>query len=155
MVATARSSRTSLANIALDLIGQATLFLKLAGAARARAQRGRPRIPARHGRFRNLLLAETRGDFAVTVVRQLLFGVYAAPVEALSAVADTDVAGVAAAPPRKRYHVRHATQWVVTLGSGTGEPPAAQTALDDLWRYTGELFIATPADLAAEQAAPA
>ena len=46
-----------------------------------------------------------------------------------------------------RYHVRHSAQWVVTLGDGTDESHArAQRAVDDLWRYTGELFIADDVD---------
>ena len=145
----------ALANLALDLIGQAALFLKLAGAAEGRG-RGEDDLLRDAVDFRNLLLAELpRGDFAVTVVRQLFFSVYSLlQMEALSAVGDTDVAGIAAkAAKETRYHVRHATQWVVTLGDGTGESHRrAQTAVDDLWRYTGELFIATPADVAAEQA---
>jgi len=147
----------ALANIALDLIGQATLFLKLASAAEGRGRREDDLAYLRDAiDFRNVLLAELpRGDFAVTVVRQLLFGVYSLlQMEALAGVGDADVAGIAAkAAKETRYHVRHATQWVVTLGDGTEESHRrAQTALDDLWRYTGELFLATPADLAAEQA---
>jgi ring-1,2-phenylacetyl-CoA epoxidase subunit PaaC len=147
----------ALANIALDLIGQATLFLKLAGAAEGKG-RGEDDLAYLRDAidFRNVLLAELpRGDFAVTVVRQLLFSVYSLlQMEALSTVGDADVAGVAAkAAKETRYHVRHATQWVVTLGAGTEESHRrAQAALDDLWRYTGELFIAAPADLAAVQA---
>jgi ring-1,2-phenylacetyl-CoA epoxidase subunit PaaC len=147
----------ALANIALDLIGQATLFLKLAGAAEGKG-RGEDDLAYLRDAidFRNVLLVELpRGDFAVTVVRQLLFSVYSLlQMEALSAVGDADVAGVAAkAAKETRYHVRHATQWVVTLGAGTEESHRrAQSALGDLWRYTGELFIPTPADSAAEQA---
>jgi len=43
--------------------------------------------------------------------------------------------------------VRHSAQWVVTLGDGTEEShERAQRAVDDLWRYTGELFIADDVD---------
>ena len=68
----------ALANIALDLIGQATLFLKLAGAAEGKGRSEDDLAFLRDAvDFRNLLLAELpRGDFAVTVVRQLLFSVY-------------------------------------------------------------------------------
>jgi ring-1,2-phenylacetyl-CoA epoxidase subunit PaaC len=146
----------ALTNIALDLIGQATLFLKLAGRAEEQGRGEDDLAFLRDGvDFRNALIVELpRGDFAVTIVRQLLFSVYSLlQMEALAAVADTDVAGVAAkAAKETRYHVRHATQWVVTLGGGTDESRRrAQAALDELWRYTGELFIATPADLEADK----
>ncbi len=141
----------ALTNIALDLIGQATLFLKLAGAAEGKGRGEDDLAFLRDGvEFRNLLLVELpRGDFALTVVRQLLFSVFSLlQMEALSSAGDAELAGVAAkAAKETRYHVRHATQWVVTLGDGTDESHArAQTALDDLWRYTGEMFLPSPAD---------
>ena len=53
----------------------------------------------------------------------------------------------AKAVKESRYHVRHCAEWVVTLGDGTEESHSrAQAALDDLWRYTGELFIADDVD---------
>ena len=46
-----------------------------------------------------------------------------------------------------RYHVRHCAEWIITLGDGTDESHArTQSAVDDLWRYTGELFIADDVD---------
>jgi ring-1,2-phenylacetyl-CoA epoxidase subunit PaaC len=147
----------ALTNIALDLIGQATLFLKLAAAAEGKG-RGEDDLAFLRDdiAFRNVLLAELpRGDFAFTVVRQLLFSVFSLlQMEALASVGDVELAGVAAkAAKETRYHVRHATQWVVTLGDGTEESHGrAQAALDDLWRYTGELFIPTPADVDAVNA---
>ena len=139
----------ALTNIALDLIGQATLFLKLAGAAEGQSRSEDDLAFLRDGsNFRNLQLVELpRGDFAFTIVRQLLFSVFSLlQMEALASVSDADLAGVATkAAKETRYHVRHATQWVVTLGDGTEESHGrAQTALNDLWRYTGEMFIASP-----------
>ena len=69
-------------------------------------------------------------------------------MDALQKSADADVAGIAAkALKEARYHVRHSAQWVVTLGDGTAEShERAQRAVDDLWRYTGELFIADDVD---------
>jgi ring-1,2-phenylacetyl-CoA epoxidase subunit PaaC len=147
----------ALTNVALDLIGHATLFLKLGGAAEGKGRSEDDLAFLRDGiEFRNALLVELpRGDFAFTVVRQLLFSVFSLlQMGALSSVGDPELAGVAAkAAKETRYHVRHATQWVVTLGDGTDESRArAQAALDELWRYTGELFIPTPADIAAVQA---
>ena len=142
----------ALTNIALDLIGQATLFLKLAGAAEGKGRSEDDLAFLRDSAdFRNIQLVELpRGDFATTIVRQLLFSVFSLlQMEALSSVGDADLAGVAAkAAKETRYHVRHATQWVVTLGDGTEESHArAQTALDELWRYTGEMFLPSAADV--------
>src|SRR5262249_4144805 len=100
--------------------------------------------------YRNSLLVELpKGDFAFTIVRQLFFSVYSLlQMEALQKSADADLAGIAAKTGKEsRYHVRHAAQWVATLGDGTDESHSrAQRAVDDLWRYTGELFIADAVD---------
>lgn len=85
-----------------------------------------------------------KGDFGYTIVRQFLFSTYAMHQwEALSSSADVDLSGIAAkALKESRYHVRHSAEWVVRLGDGTDESHGrAQDALDDLWRYTGELFM--------------
>lgn len=147
----------ALANVALDLVGQATLLLRLAAQVEAK---GRSEDDLAYFRdaieFRNVELVELpRGDFAVTIVRQLLFSVFSLlQMEALTSSANADLAGIAAkAVKESRYHVRHAARWVVTLGGGTDESHArTQRALDDLWRYTGELFMASPADLEAAAA---
>jgi len=62
---------------------------------------------------------------------------------ALSSCADADLSGIAAkAFKESRYHVRHSAEWVVRLGDGTDESHGrVQDALDELWRYTGELFM--------------
>jgi ring-1,2-phenylacetyl-CoA epoxidase subunit PaaC len=141
----------ALANIALDLIGEATLFYKLAAAAEGQ---GRDEDALAYFRdaidFRNVLLVELpKGDFGVTIVRQLFFSVYSQlQMEALQRSGDAELAGAAAkALKEARYHVRHSAQWGVTLGDGTDESHArAQRAVDDLWRYTGELFLSDAID---------
>lgn len=141
----------ALANIALDLIGEASLLLKLAAAVEAK---GRSEDALAYFReaieFRNALMLELpKGDFGFTIVRQFLFSVYSAlQMEALQKSRNAELAGIAAkALKESRYHVRHSAQWVVTLGGGTDESHArAQRALDDLWRYTGELFAADDVD---------
>lgn len=141
----------ALANVALDLIGEATALYKLAGAAEGQ---GRNEDALAYFRdavdFRNVLLAELpKGDFAVTIVRQLFFSVYSLlQMEALSKSTNAELAGVAAKTVKEaRYHIRHSAQWVVTLGDGTDESHArAQRAVNDLWRYTGELFLADDVD---------
>jgi len=141
----------ALANVALDLIGEATALYKLAGAAEGQ---GRNEDALAYFRdavdFRNVLFVELpKGDFAVTIVRQLFFSVYSLlQMEALSKSTNAELAGVAAKTVKEaRYHIRHSAQWVVTLGDGTDESHArAQRAVNDLWRYTGELFLADDVD---------
>jgi ring-1,2-phenylacetyl-CoA epoxidase subunit PaaC len=141
----------ALANISLDLIGEATLLLKLAGEIEGQ---GRSEDALAYFRdaidYRNALIAELpKGDFAFTIVRQFLFSVYSLlQMQALTGSSNADLAGIAAkAVKEARYHVRHCAQWVVTLGDGTDESRArAQQAIDELWRYTGELFIADDID---------
>ncbi|HEY4304555.1 MAG TPA: 1,2-phenylacetyl-CoA epoxidase subunit PaaC [Gemmatimonadaceae bacterium] len=147
----------ALANISLDLIGEATLFLKLAGEAEGQ---GRSEDTLAYFRdtvdFRNVLLVELpKGDFAVTIVRQFFFSVYSLlQMEALAKSSNAELAGVAAkALKEARYHVRHSANWVVTLGDGTDEShQRVQRAVNDLWRYTGELFIADDIDRQAVEA---
>lgn len=141
----------ALANIALDLIGEATLFLKRAGEVEGAGRNEDALAYFRDAvEYRNALIAELpKGDFGFTIVRQLFFSVYSLlQMEALQRSTDVDVAGIAAkAVKESRYHVRHSAQWVITLGDGTAESHArAQAAVDELWRYTGELFIADDVD---------
>jgi ring-1,2-phenylacetyl-CoA epoxidase subunit PaaC len=141
----------ALANVSLDLIGEATLLLKLAGETEGQNRSEDALAYLRDaGDYRNALIAELpKGDFAFTIVRQFLFSVFSLlQMEALRASVNTELAGIAAkAAKEARYHVRHSAQWVVTLGDGTDESHGrAQRALDDLWRYTGELFIADAVD---------
>jgi ring-1,2-phenylacetyl-CoA epoxidase subunit PaaC len=143
----------ALANIALDLIGEATLLLGLAGSAEGAGRDADALAFLRDaGDFRNALLVELpKGDFGVTIVRQLFFSVFSSlQMEALQASTNTQLAGIAAkAAKESRYHVRHSAEWVVTLGDGSDEShERAQRAVDDLWRYTGELFVADDIDRA-------
>ncbi|HVZ48950.1 MAG TPA: 1,2-phenylacetyl-CoA epoxidase subunit PaaC [Gemmatimonadaceae bacterium] len=136
----------ALANIALDLIGQANLLYQRAAAVDTAGRDADALAFLRDAReYRNALIVELpRGDFGFTIVRQFLFSTFALHQwEALAASKDVDLAGIAAkAAKESRYHVRHSAEWVARLGDGTDESHArAQDALDDLWRYTGELFL--------------
>jgi ring-1,2-phenylacetyl-CoA epoxidase subunit PaaC len=135
----------ALSNIALDLIGHATLMLALAGETEAK---GRNEDALAYFRdavdYRNALIVELpTGDFAFTIVRQFLFDAYSVLLlDALSRGADERVAAVAAKCLKEdKYHLRHSSEWVVRLGDGTEESHArAQRAVKELWRFTGELF---------------
>jgi ring-1,2-phenylacetyl-CoA epoxidase subunit PaaC len=143
----------ALANIALDLIGQATRFLALAGELEGA---GRDEDALAFMReavdYRNVLIVELpKGDFAFTIVREFLFSVAAYyQLEGLAKSTNATLAGLAAkALKETRYHVRHTGEWVIKLGDGTAESHRrAQDAVDALWRYTGEMFLIDAVDAA-------
>lgn len=135
----------ALSNIALDFIGHASALLALAGTVEAKGRNEDALAYFREGvEFRNALLVELpKGDFGFTMVRQFLFDAYSVLLlDALSRVNEARVAAIAAKCLKEdKYHLRHSSEWVVRLGDGTEESHArAQQALDELWRYTGELF---------------
>jgi ring-1,2-phenylacetyl-CoA epoxidase subunit PaaC len=137
----------ALANVALDLIGQARALYAYAGAAEGEGRDEDALAYLRDaGGYRNVLLVEQpNGDFAVTIARQFLYAAFMAPFwRALSASRDDTLAAIAAkAEKEAAYHLRHAAEWLIRLGDGTAESHArAQAALDELWMYTGELFEA-------------
>jgi ring-1,2-phenylacetyl-CoA epoxidase subunit PaaC len=142
----------ALSNLALDLIGQARLFYAYAGEVEGK---GRDEDALAYMReeheFANLLLVEQpNGDFAVTMVRHLLYAAFKHPFyEALQGAQDRRLADIAGkAVKEMAYHVRHAGEWVIRLGDGTEESRRrTAAALDDLWMYTGEMFeVADGAD---------
>ena len=132
----------ALANIALDLIGQARSLYQAAGALCGRTEDDLAYLRDQH-QFRNALMLELpRGDFAFTITR-LLLSAAAADLFWRDAAgsADPDLAAIAAkAAKETAYHVRHAAEWLIRLGDGTDESHRrARNALDTLWPYTGEL----------------
>ncbi|HYM71390.1 MAG TPA: 1,2-phenylacetyl-CoA epoxidase subunit PaaC [Stellaceae bacterium] len=137
----------SLANIGLDLIGQARRLYDYAAALEG-AGRDQDALAYRRDApaFRNLLLVEQpNGDFAMTIARLFLYAAYAAPFwRRLAGSRHATLASVGVeAAPEAAYHLRHAGEWLVRLGDGTAESRRrAQAALDALWPYTGEMFEA-------------
>lgn len=135
----------ALANMGLDLIGQARSLYAYAGEVEGKG-RDEDALAYRRdaGEFRNLLLVEQpNGDFAVTMARQFLYAAFAWPFyRELMASADPTLAAIAAKSEKElAYHLRHAGEWLVRLGDGTEESHRrAQAALDELWMYTGEMF---------------
>ena len=146
----------ALANIALDLIGQASLLLGLAAKIQGQGDADALAYLRDAVEFRNALLVELpKGDFAVTIVRQLFYSVFGLlQAEALQRSSNQELAGIAAKALKEfRYHVRHSADWVLKLGGGTAESRSrTQRAVDDLWRYTGELFLADDVDRVAAAA---
>lgn len=135
----------ALANTALDLIGQAQLWLGLAGRAEG-AGRDADALAFRRDAmdFRNLLLVERPNrDFGHTMMRGFLFDAWHVPMlDALAWSSDPEVAGVAAkAGKEAAYHLDRSRGVVIALGDGTDESRARmQGALDRLWADTGEMF---------------
>jgi len=128
----------SLANIGLDLIGQATHFLGAAGDGDKLAFH-RDVLD-----FRNCLLVEQpNGDFAQTMARQLLFSTWQEMLFGhLEGSADETIAAIAAKAVKEvRYHAELAAEWVIRLGDGTEESRRRMEAgLDWNWRFVPELF---------------
>jgi ring-1,2-phenylacetyl-CoA epoxidase subunit PaaC len=142
-----------LANLSLDLIGQARLFLTYAGEIEGKGRDEDALAYFREGHeYRNVTLAEQpNGDFAQTIVRQLLLDAWQQELYvALSSSADQRLAAIAAKSLKEtRYHFRYSSGWLVRLGDGTDESHRrAQRALDDLWRFTAELFAPDAVDVA-------
>lgn len=142
----------ALTNVALDYIGRARMFYAYAAEL---SDDGRSEDSFAYLRdcreFRNLLLHELpRGDFAFTMARQYLVDEYAlAYMRALQGSTDSRLAGIAdKAVKESTYHLRRSRDWMLRLGDGTEEShDRLQTAVNDLWGYTHELF--EPDDLEA------
>src|SRR6202050_1436936 len=140
-----------LANIALDMIGQARLLLTYAGEVEGRG-RGEDDIAflREHGDYFNAILAEEpNGDFGQTIVRQVLIDAFQLELyQRMTTSSDERLAAIAAKSVKEvRYHLRYSSDWLVRLGDGTAESHArAQSALELLWPYTVELFAADDLD---------
>ncbi len=135
----------ALANISLDLLGQARHLYTYAGELEGL---GHDEDHFAYWRdaddFRNPLLVEQpNGDFAVSMARQV-FHDHAALLywESMTSSTDETLAALAArAVNETRFHLRHSTGWLIRLGDGTEESHRrAQAGVDQLWPFTGELF---------------
>ena len=157
----------AMANVALDLIGQARLLLSHAGVVEGAGRDEDQLAYFRDAReFRNFTVCELpnsglekghtqSGDYAFTVVRNLLFCAYQVLLwQALAESKDAQLAAIAAKSLKEStYHLRHAADWTIRFGDGTEESHVrAQRALDALWPYTNELFADDAVDAAAAQA---
>ncbi|QWG19996.1 phenylacetate-CoA oxygenase subunit PaaC [Bradyrhizobium sediminis] len=135
----------ALANMALDLLGQARELYTYAAEVEGRGNDEDKLAYLRDVRqYRNLLLLEQpNGDFARSMVRQLFYSAFADLYwRAMMISSDATLAAIAAKSEKESaYHLRHSSEWIVRLGDGTEESHArAQGAIDDLWAFTGEMF---------------
>jgi ring-1,2-phenylacetyl-CoA epoxidase subunit PaaC len=135
----------ALANMGLDLLGQARELYSYAAKVEGNGNDEDKFAYLRDVRqYRNLLLLEQpNGDFARTMTRQFFYAVFADLYwRAMMKSSDATLSAIAAKSEKESaYHVRHSSEWMVRLGDGTDESHRrAQTAIDDLWDYTGEMF---------------
>lgn len=141
----------AMTNISLDLLGQARMLLTYAGELDGQGKSEDDLAYFRDAhQFHNVLLVEQPNtDWAFTIVRQFFFDVfnfynYSALLqsrdERLAAIAEKSLKEVT-------YHLRYSSEWVVRLGDGTETShQKMQTALDELWMFTGELTTPSEAD---------
>lgn len=144
----------AMANMALDLIGQARAVLTHAGQVEGHGHDEDQLAFLRDERdYRNPTLVELpRGDFAFTVLRNAMVGTFLKLLwQRLQESSDAELAAIAGkAVKEARYHQQHAADWVVRLGDGTAESrQRCLRALQDLWLYVPELFESDAVDEAA------
>jgi ring-1,2-phenylacetyl-CoA epoxidase subunit PaaC len=135
----------ALTNIALDLIGQSRAFLTYAGSVSGENQSEDDLAFMRDTRdFRNALIVEQpNGDFAHTIIRQLFVSAFQYFFfNELKKSKDETFASLAEKSFKETaYHLRHSSEWTYRLGDGTEESKMRMTAaINDLWRYTGDMF---------------
>lgn len=139
------------ANFALDYLGQARMFYTYAGELEGKG-RGEDDFAflRDENEYRNFLLIEQpNGHFGDSIAKLVLYETfYLAQLDALTVCADNRVAEIAVRAGKEiRYHLRHNSQWLVRLGDGTEvSHDRIQASVDNLWRFTGEMFAADEVD---------
>jgi ring-1,2-phenylacetyl-CoA epoxidase subunit PaaC len=155
----------AMANMSLDLIGQARLVYQHAAALLGPGTSEDSLAYLRDAsQFRNYTLVElphhgplagtaaADRDYATTITRNFLYSALMLPLwEALQSSKDPQLAAIAAKSLKEtRYHLRHSRDWLVRLGDGTSESHARmQAAVDHLMPYTQEFWTASAAESAA------
>ena len=141
----------ALANRALDLIGQARNYLQYAAEVEGKNRTEDHLAYLRNERqFVNTKLVEQpNGDYANTIARSFLYDAWHLPLQqALTTSSDERIAAIAGKAVKEvSYHLRTSGEWLIRFGDGTEEShQRAQTALDALWTFTGDLFVQDEVD---------
>ena len=141
----------ALANRALDLIGQARNYLQYAAEVEGKGRTEDHLAYLRNERqFVNTKLVEQpNGDYANTIARSFLYDAWHLPLQqALTTSSDERIAAIAGKAVKEvSYHLRTSGEWLIRFGDGTEEShQRAQTALDALWTFTGDLFVQDEVD---------
>jgi ring-1,2-phenylacetyl-CoA epoxidase subunit PaaC len=155
----------AMANISLDLIGQARMLYQHAATVQGKGATEDALAYFRDEKdFRNFTLLElphhgplagtaaSERDYATTIVRNFLYSAFALRQwEALQSSGDAQLAAIAARSLKEvKYHLRHSRDWLLRLGDGTDESHArVQAALDHLLPYTEEFWTSSPAETTA------
>ncbi len=144
----------AITNISLDLIGQSRNFYQYAATLIGNDTTEDSLAYLRTEReFKNCLLVEQQnGDWGQTILRQFFFSAYQYLLyQKLQHNNDNQIAAIAAKALKEvTYHLRWSSEWVVRLGDGTAESHQRMLiAIDELWRYTGELFMAADYEMEA------
>ena len=141
----------ALANIGLDLLGQARNFLSYAAELAGSGDEDTLAFGRDERQFRNLLLVEQpNGNFADTIARQFFIDVWhVALFTRLVNSRDKQIAAIAAKGLKEVcYHLRFSRGWLAREGNGTDySAQLMQQAVNNLWRFTGELFMADELDI--------
>ena len=148
----------ALANVALDFLGRAQMFYDYAAEIHNSISPDNPTttddlVFLRDARqYSNTLIHELPiGDFAYTMARQFIidsFGIQF--MQALTKSSDKTLSAIAGKAIKEcQYHLRRSREWVIRLGDGTDEShQRIQTAFNQLWPYTDEMFEMTEAETA-------
>ena len=147
----------ALTNISLDLLGQTRNYFqygaKLLGNNKTEDDLAMLR---KEHEYRNILLVEQPNtDFAYVIVRQFLYdNFHILLLQKLQNSNDEQIASITKKAIKEvTYHVRFSAQWMRRLGDGTSEShQKMQTALDNLWEFTNELFQMEAPEVEAQQA---
>ncbi len=136
----------AITNISLDLLGQSRNFYQYAATLiGGEATEDSLAYLRKEREFKNLLLVEqANGDWGQTILRQYLYSQFQYLLfEKLQQCNDEQLAAIAAKSIKETaYHVRWSSEWVIRLGDGTEESHTRMLkAIDELWRYTGEMFV--------------
>lgn len=141
----------ALANVGLDLLGQSRNFLSYAAERQGKGDEDRLAFGRDERQFCNVLLVEQpNGNFADTLARQLFMDAWhVALFSRLVTSKDAQITAIAAKSIKEaRYHLRFSRGWVERLGDGTTlSAQRMQAAIDNLWRFTAELFQADELEL--------
>mgnify|MGYP001256223879 FL=1 len=141
----------ALTNVALDLIGQATLLLEYSGelADQPKTNDELAYLRLEKEYVNTILVEQPNGHFGDTIMRQFLFDAYRKPLlEKLLDSSDKRLAGIAEKSLKEtKYHLRHSSEWVIRLGDGTEEShKRIQNSLESILRYAHELFFENEVD---------
>lgn len=135
----------AITNFTLDHVGQATnlyeYLAKIAGDGRTADDIAFLR--KEHEYVNALLVEQPNGNFADTIVREFFFDAFRKLFfEKLVNSSDQDLAGIAEKSLKEtKYHIKHTSEWMIRLGDGTElSHQRAQDAVNNLWKFTNELF---------------